>query len=92
MAKRHHSGKHMGGSYEGMDERRRQERQDGSMLNDSHSSVANMPQDVKYHAWPSAQNHFLGDGDLDDTIRGVDHQVGELDGAKGRKHRMPKKV
>jgi hypothetical protein len=93
MAKRHHGGhgSPMHGSYEGLDERRRMEQQDGSMLNEAHGSVANMPQEVKYHLWPNTNDYIISDGDLDDTIRGVDKQRG-MDASQARKHKHPKKV
>ena len=61
--------------YAGIDPRRRMEAQDGSMLNEDHSAPANMPQVVKYHAWPM-DNDYPRYG-LDDTIRGIDEQRGK---------------
>ena len=100
MAKRHHSarqpereshGSPMHGYYAGPDDRRRMERQDGSMLNEDRNATANMPQDVKYHKWPHTNDYLYTDGVLDDTGRGVDRQI-EMDLSKARKHFMPKKV
>lgn len=87
MAKRHHSG--MKGFYEGSSDTRRMEGQDGSMLNDSKGSIANMPQDVKYHLWPSSRDYL--NSNLDDTIRGIDSQI-SADHSKTVKHLNPKKV
>ena len=55
------------------------------MLSYDHSAVANLPQDVKYHAWPTI-NAYLGDANLDDTIRGIDSLISE-NTSKGRKHK-----
>lgn len=87
MAKRHHS-KYDGGEYAGMDNRRRIERQDGAMLNEDHSATANLPQEVKYHAWP--KERLYADYKLDDTIRGIDSQQ-SADGSGMRKHKSTKK-
>jgi hypothetical protein len=84
MAKRHYSE----GNYVGMDDRRRMERQDGSMLNEDRSAVANLPQEVKYHAWPS--NRTYAEWKLDDTIRGIDEQE-SADGRGMMKHKSTKK-
>lgn len=56
-----------------VDPRRRAEAQDFSMLKEDYSAIANMPQDVKYHAWPKADDYR--DYRLDDTIRGIDNQM-----------------
>jgi hypothetical protein len=85
MAKRFHSE----GNYAGVDERRRLEAQDGAMLNEDHSAIANMPQEVKMHPWPD-HNTYLPE-DLDDTITGINRQVA-LDSEKLRKGFNPKKV
>ena len=87
MVKRHHHSGH----YSGMEARRHQEMQDAGMLHEDHSAVANMPQNVMMKPWPSA-GHYMPEDVLDDTIRGVDRQMGELDGGKERKHMVPKKV
>ena len=84
MAKRHYGS----ANYAGMDDRRRMEKQDGSMLNEDHSAVANLPQEVKYHAWPKGASY--ADWDLDDTIRGIDKQEGQDVGGM-KKHKSTKK-
>jgi hypothetical protein len=61
-------------AYAGYDPRRRQELEDSMMLHEDRSAVANLPQDVKYHPWP---NTGYARYDLDDTLRGVDHQMDE---------------
>ena len=75
--------------YASHDERRALEARDGAMLNEDHSAIANMPQDVKMHEYPKI--HGWTPEDLDDTERGIEHQVGE-DNAKKMQHFMPKKV
>lgn len=58
-----------------MDPRRHQEMRDAGMIREDHSATANLPQDVKYHAWP-ANDDYPRYG-LDDTIRGIDKQENE---------------
>ena len=88
MAKRKYAGMPKGsagaGSYEGLEGARNMERRDFSMLSEDHSAVANMPQQVKYHAWPKA-GHYA-DYDLDDTIKGIDGQMDD-DGRKMKAHK-----
>lgn len=59
--------------YAGYDARRRREIEDGNMLNENHSAIANMPQEVKYHNWPS--NPFGARYRLNDSIVGIDVQI-----------------
>lgn len=66
-----------------MDPRRYQEMRDAGMINEDHSATANLPQDVKYHAWPANDNYE--NYGLDDTIRGIDKQERE-DGSKMKSH------
>jgi hypothetical protein len=73
---RHHS-KH------GMDPRRHQEMKDAGMIQEDHSATANLPQEVKYHAWPSSDEYPRYG--LDDTIKGIDKQESE-DGRMAKKH------
>ena len=68
MAKRHHSEGH----YAGAEGRRKQEMQDGGMISEDHSAIANMPQNVMMKPYPKEGNYMPED--LDDTIRGVDRQ------------------
>ncbi len=70
MAKRYHEG-----SYEGADSRRTQEMQDGGMIREDRSSVANMPQMVEYKPWPGG--HEGHDGKLNDTISGINERQRE---------------
>lgn len=63
--------------------------QDGSMLNEDRSAVANMPQDVRYHGWPDSS--IYTPENLDDTIRGINAQK-NLDGNQMKKNLVPKKV
>lgn len=73
------------GSYEGMSETRKQERKDGSMLSEDKNAVANMPQNVKYVAWPRADRGL--ECNMDDTINGVNEQMDmDLKGARKNKH------
>lgn len=90
MAKRFHkSSRSSDGYYEGIEARRRQEMQDAGMIREDHSAVANLPQEVSMKYWPR-ENGFLPE-DLDDTIRGIDRQMG-YDNSKKFKHLYPKKV
>ena len=61
-------------NYAGPLQRRALEREDGGMINEDHSAMANMPQAVvmKYYS----KNRY-STYDLDDTIRGVDEQIGK---------------
>lgn len=45
------------------------------MLSENRSAVANMPQDVKYHAWPLPDVGL--DARVDDTITKIDKQMGD---------------
>lgn len=84
----HHGG--MGGYYEGPEERRRQEMQDGGMIREDHSAIANLPQNVMMKPYPMT-GPYMPEG-LDDTIRGVDHQMDVLDDRQRAKNNVPKKV
>ena len=84
---KHHAGHE--GMYEGMEERRKQEREDSHMFGETHMYMANMPTEVilktvarPYSGMPEK---------LDDTISGIDHQVG-TDLGQFHKHFAPKKV
>ncbi len=103
MAKRHHHKAEMrhhersehrmkgmrGGHYEGAEPRRRQEMEDAGMIREDHSAVANLPQGVVMSYYPK-DSGFLPEN-LDDTIRGIDHQMG-YDNGKKFSHLYPKKV
>lgn len=86
MAKRHYSE----GDYAGQDARRTQEMQDAGMIREDRSKIANLPQEVMIKAYPYAGATMPED--LDDTIKGVDHQINMLDEGKRNKHLEPKKV
>lgn len=75
--------------YSGEKARRRMEMEDGGMIYENHSAVANLPQEVIMRPYPKAGGYLPED--LDDTIRGIDGQM-DLDNAKRRAHFMPKKV
>ncbi len=77
------------GEYAGADARRTQEMQDGGMLREDRSKIANMPQEVMFKQYPDA-GPYMPDG-LDDTIRGIDAQM-KGDDAKRKAHFAPKKV
>ena len=85
MAKRYHDGE-----YAGFNARRTQEMQDAGMIHEDIHAIANLPQNVMIKPYPKERAYL--DHELDDTIRGVDHQIDTLDGAKGRSHLNPKKV
>lgn len=87
MAKRHH---HMEGHYEGMASRRTQEMQDAGMIREDHSAIANLPQNVMMKPYPM-NGPYMPEG-LDDTIRGVDHQINVLDDRQRARNNVPKKV
>jgi len=93
MAKRHHHERpHHGashdGHYEGHESRRTQEMQDAGMIRENHAAIANMPQEVMIKPWPS-MGSYLPEG-LDDTISGVNRQMG-ADDSKRSAHNVPHK-
>lgn len=65
MPKRFH------GSYEGYDERRRQEHEDFEMMGSSRGH-SNMPEEVVMKDYPKADDY--APEHLDDTMRGIDKQ------------------
>lgn len=75
--------------YAGADSRRRRELEDGGMIYEDHNAVANLPQNVIYKSYEKV-NSYLPE-ELDDTIRGIDRQIDDLDGGKVRRHMNPKK-
>jgi hypothetical protein len=102
MAKRYHESKGMEKSlYEGssrrfqepyaggMEQRRRSELEDAGMIHEDRRAIANLPQEVMIKAYPYT-GPYLPEG-LDDTIRGVDHQIDDLDNRKRSKNNVPKK-
>ena len=82
---RYHDGK-----YDGVESRRRQEAQDGSMIREDHTAMANLPQGVVMKPW--AEHEAYLPEELDDTIHGIDRQINVLDNGKRNKHLEPKKV
>jgi hypothetical protein len=96
MAKRHHESRsglighfRHHERYAGMEQRRAMEREDAGMIQEDHRAIANLPQEVKITPYPRV-GPMMPEG-LDDTIRGVDHQMG-YDDAQVKKHFYPKKV
>jgi len=75
--------------YAGMEPRRRQEMEDAGMIHEDHSAIANMPQEVMMKKYPDSESYMPEN--LDDTISGVDRQIG-YDDRKRKEHFMPKKV
>ncbi len=71
MAKRYHKSPSQG-SYAGMDARRTQEMEDGGMIREDMSAIANLPQDVMIKPYPAADDYAVYG--LNDTIASVDHQ------------------
>jgi hypothetical protein len=69
------------------EEEKARESRDGGMLNADMGAVANMPQTVKYHDWPTSDK-YMGSAspELNDKISGINAQMSEdVRGAK--KHR-----
>ena len=83
-AKRHYND----GMYEGMEGRRTQEMQDGGMIREDRSKVANLPQEVMMKPWP-VEGGYMPEK-LDDTIRGIDEQK-SADNSKRAQHNKPHK-
>ncbi|CAB4121273.1 hypothetical protein UFOVP9_50 [uncultured Caudovirales phage] len=75
----------MGGGYAKMVDR--DEVRDGGMMKKG-MGCANMPQDINYKAWADVMNGL--DMDEDDTITGVDRQIGS-DHAKLKSQVKPRK-
>lgn len=75
--------------YAGMPARRRQELEDAGMIHEDDNAIANLPQYVKITAYPKP-GYFLEEG-LDDTIAGIDKQIG-FDDERRDAHFYPKKV
>jgi hypothetical protein len=78
--KKHHESKSMS--------RRHHEMHDAGMITEDHSAIANMPQEVKMHAWPRA--HEGMDSRLDDTIHGINRQMNR-DESETHTHLKPHK-
>ena len=78
MAKRHYSD----GMYEGHEGRRKQEMEDGGMIREDRSAIANLPQEVMMKAYPKTGPYMPED--LNDTISGVDKQMSGDDSQRRR--------
>lgn len=88
MAHRYHNSKKMKGYYEGYDDKKRREMTDSMMIQEDHSAIANLPQDVKYHAYPKA-GYYLGEV-LNDSSSGIDRQLNK-DGHMVKRFEQPEK-
>lgn len=94
--KRYHSDGHEGRThmmkdreyYAGHAGRMRQEHEDGDMLHDDRSALANMPQHIIMKEYPMSYGYLPEK--LDDSIRGVDELIGKND-SKRNQHLKPKK-
>jgi hypothetical protein len=89
MAKRYH-GKDLGDYSSGLAARNRMESEHGGMIRENHSAIANLPQEVMIKPYPETGPYMPEN--LDDTIRGADHQIDVLDDGVRRRHNVPKKV
>lgn len=87
MAKRHYSDK-AAGDYAGQLARRTQEMQDAGMIKEDRNSIANLPQEVMFKAYPKT-GPYLPEG-LEDSIVGVNRQM-DSDDAGLRKILKPHK-
>ena len=76
------------GYYEGAEGRRTQEMQDGGMIREDRSAIANLPQEVMMKAYPKTGPYMPEM--LDDTLRGVDKQM-DGDDSQRRKTMNPHK-
>lgn len=74
--------------YDGLDERRRLEYEDGAMIREDRNALANLPQQVIMREFPR-EGGYLPEG-LNDTIRGVDEQM-DADNRKKMKYLQPEK-
>lgn len=59
-------------TYAGRLDKEHIEAQDGGMIREDHSAIANLPQNVMIKAYPKPDTY--GHYDLDDTIESVDNQ------------------
>jgi hypothetical protein len=75
--------------YAGQESRRRMEMEDAGMIHEDHRAIANMPQEVMIKPYPRT-GPYLPEG-IDDTIRGVDHQM-DYDDSQRARNFYPKKV
>lgn len=75
--------------YAGAEPRRRQEMADAGMIHEDPREVANLPQNVVMNYYPKDSGYLPEN--LDDTLHGVDRQIG-YDNMKKLNHFYPKKV
>lgn len=85
----HETGMRQREYYAGVDPRRTQEMEDAGMIKMDMHAIANLPQDVQIKPY-AYDGPYLPEG-LDDTIRGVDHQIDRDDRGRAH-HNVPKKV
>ena len=71
MAKRYHKAPSQG-SYAGYEGKRTQEMEDGGMIREDKSAIANLPQNVMIKPYPDPDDYAVYG--LNDTIMSVDHQ------------------
>lgn len=76
------------GHYSGHEARRYEEMRDGGMIHEDHTQIANFPQEVMMKPYPKETDYMPED--LDDTIRGIDEQMG-ADNRKRKEHFRPHK-
>lgn len=76
------------GYYEGPESRQRLETQDGGMIREDHSAVANLPQTPMMKAYPMNRGYIPEV--IDDTIRGIDSQI-DTDNRQREKYFGPHK-
>lgn len=76
------------GQYAGFEDRRRQEMRDAGMIHEDHSAIANLPQHVMIKPY-GMERDYLPEV-LDDTIRGIEEQMG-ADNGQRKKHFRPHK-
>lgn len=75
--------------YAGVNDRRRQEKEDADMIYEDQSAMANLPQNVVMRPYPPT-GPLLPER-LDDTIRGVDYQM-DVDDSQRARHMKPRKA
>lgn len=96
MAKRYHDSGNMGvrsksmdrGTYADLAGKRTQEAEDGGMIREDRSAIANLPQEVMIKPYRMSDSYMPES--LDDTIDGVDRQMG-MDRSKRNEHLSPHK-
>jgi hypothetical protein len=84
MAAKRHYGSEF---YTSVDSKRRLEAMDAGMIHEDPNAIANLPQNWMVKPYPKTQSLSAP---LDDTIRGIDRQMG-IDVSKARKQLRPQK-